>query len=180
MFKKDPKVCIEATIANYYGYFYIPDEITGILLEYIQIIYDEDGVLNTIKNQFNIDNFRYMEYASNYEDKINSYIKSMNINFHHPDGLSMARKFYDAISFIGLKFPIRLILNRAAIFDLMILILLGFNIKNKRLNGIILLIPAMLIIAVCLVGPTNGYYGRYTFPLKIKFTIFLTSTFPVL
>ena len=134
---KEPKIYIEATINNIYGYLY-PEK------QQWYFYYKKYKVLN----QSGFD-YHYIEILNPLRTVLTSY----GMAFQYIPVISL-------ITSIGLTAWIYLYL--------MVIIL-----RNKKNKYILLLIPAFLTIAMCLVGPVNSYY-RYVIPYSMSLPFILS------
>ena len=55
----------------------------------------------------------------------------------------------------------------------LIIILVGYVIKNKNYKKLVLFLPALISILVCIVGPANTYF-RYAMPYMFAMPLMIS------
>ena len=138
MFLKHPRSYIQTTMNNYYQYFY-------------------PG------------NTRINYYPSGRTDEyiiiVNSKLAEIGKEFSRPRSMLRFRVWYDRLIEAVEKIPFLDVLSTPAYYSWMLFVLLFWAVKRKNRNAVCLILLPVIMLAFCLVGPCNGYYGRYQFPV---------------
>ena len=140
MFKKHPGVYIQATMNNYYAYFYSKGQ-----------------------------PFEGCTYQLSQEcmDIMNNKLLPLEIAFSYPEGLEEVRNAYEKYREEFSKIPIVSLLMMPETYTWLMIVLLFYTIKHKNQKALALQVMPIVILMVCLVGPCNGYYCRYLYPIMI-------------
>lgn len=147
LFFKHPWTCIEASIANYYQYFY-PGEVQFELNSIIK--------------------------SSKYMNKTNSYMQDLDSSlFAHPNFTYKIASYYQKLQEYVMRLPIISVLSCPAIYTWIVLLAVFFCFDDKNLLSYWIL--PFVTMVLLLFGPTNGYYGRYQFPIIISLPFLLLS-----
>ncbi|MBR6484542.1 MAG: hypothetical protein IKT14_05940 [Clostridiales bacterium] len=138
MLLKHPGVYVEATMNNYYQYFY-------------------PGTV------------RYMIYSYAHSeariDETNEWLEPIGKSFDSPEATDRIRKAYDYFDAGYREFPVVSFFVTPAVYVWCIIILLCYVIRKRNRQSVVLMTLPLLVFLICLVGPCNGYYGRYAFPV---------------
>lgn len=114
---------------------------------------------------------RYGLYSYEWSDammaQINERIAYLDVSFSHPEGMDKIRNLSDIVTENGRSIPGINFLTTSAfhIWALIILFFFGVKTGNKKIITL-LAVPLMLILAM-MIGPENGNYGRYIYPLAV-------------
>ena len=138
MFFKHPGTYIQATINNYYQYFY-PNNIGFMRFSY--------------------------SWSEECMGRTNNSIALLGQSFSYPEATASIRdfcdKFGDAIKF----FPGISILMTPALYTWVLIILLFYGIRRRNSIAISLIVLPLAVLFICILGPCNGNYGRYSYPI---------------
>ena len=134
---KEPKIYIEATINNVYGYFY-PE-----------------------KQQWY---FYYKKYKV---------LNDSGFDYHYINILNPLRIFLSSYGFAYQYVPVLNLTTSIGLTTWVYLYLMVILFRNKKNKYVLLLIPAFLTIAMCMVGPVNSYY-RYVIPYSMSLPFILS------
>lgn len=137
MLLRRPDIYIQATMNNYYQYFYPGGE----TLSY----------------------FTY-EWGKYQMEGLN---ESLQTDFHMPEGLSYARNSYEALREDIFNLPVLSLLKAPAFYIWIALLFMGYCLRKKSLTGVIYCCPMFVQLLIFITGPTNGYYCRYEYPMFI-------------
>ncbi len=140
---KSPGIAISAFVNNKYEYFYLED--TGL------------GRYNSIWSE------SMMESTKTYlpEDRL-------DMNLSYPRKTKTIREEYDQIMELIIKSPIISLIMCPAVYTLMIFVLLCFYHNQKKIIGIVLLTPPILVLLItCMFSAVNASYGRYMYPIVV-------------
>lgn len=148
MFKKHPGTYIQATMNNYYSYFY--------------------PVGKTLRN-FAFDTSIYSM------DTTNEQVASLGMRFYYPKSLESYRNAYEKIRDRAADFPLTAILMLPSAYTWTLIILFFYSLRKKSKNAAsFLMIPCMIVLICCLLGPCNGHYGgRYLYPIILSMPLLL-------
>lgn len=151
MFIKHPTVYIQATLNNYYDYYY-PGKTLAMDCSY--------------------------DHASGGFEYVNARCEENGIEGIHlywPDEFIDARYTLESIRETLLSLPFFSILLSIGFYTWVLLTLLFYYIYRRDSVSIQLLLPLLLVLLVCCAGPLNGY-TRYYYPIMIGIPIFLALT----
>ncbi len=140
MLLKHPGVYIQSMMNSYYQYFYM-DEV-----------------------QFNRYSYEYSEVCIN---RINKSIEPLNRSFHYPEITSRLRAASDAINDSLRTFPVFSFFMSPGVYTCFLIMLLFYGIRENSTGSLVLLMPSLLVILICILGPCSGVYGRYSFPVVV-------------
>ena len=150
MFKKEPLLYCEATINNYYQYVY-PGK---VLMDRREYGYSEEvfSLLNKDFGKYGLDDLHYPGSLDKYRN--------------------LYQSFYEKIE----KIPVVSLFVSAATYGWAILIMLFYSIYRRNKSALAINFVPLGILLMCFVGPCNGFYCRYTYPLifTIPFIIIIT------
>lgn len=140
MLLKHPGTYIQATMNNYYQYFY-PGE----------------KRINYYSN-------------TSATKRVNTTNKKMALigkRFSLPDSTARLRKWYDKAMNGMKKIPGFDILFTAAFYSWTVILFLFWAARRKNRKGCVLFCLPAVIYGVCLLSPCNGYYNRYQYPVML-------------
>lgn len=139
MFLKHPNVYLEATINNYYAYFY-PSPTTFETYSYSVIHY---MTLNERLKEVVITDFAPSKFLNKYG--------------------TVLEEIQEIISYIpGLS-----IVQSAATYTWTLILWFFYCIRKKRKDSLLSTIPLILMVLVCIASPVNGWYWRYIHPTAV-------------
>jgi len=138
MLTKHPGVYVEATMNNYYQYFY-PGTVRYFVYTY-----------NHSKNRI---------------EETNGYLEPIGKSFSYPESTDRARKIHDYFDAGYREFPLVSFFVTPAVYVWCVIILFCYVIRKRNRQSVVLMTLPLLVFLICLVGPCNGYYGRYAFPV---------------
>ena len=149
---KHPKVYIQATINNYYQYLY-PD--SGSMITNTDPYWESEISLGCV----------------------NEGLVLLGDEISYPKSTEKFRKFADDLYSYSKNFPVINTSYQSAAYIWMLLTILCWCIKEKSQPGIALLCIPFFIMLCSFAGPTNGYYGRYTYPIMASLPYLLLMIF---
>lgn len=151
MLGKHPETYIQATMNNYYSYFY--------------------PVVKTLRN------FSF-ETSSYCMDTTNEQIAPLGMCFYYPKSLETYRNAYEHIRDGAADFPPVSILMLPSAYTWTLILLFFYALRKKSKNTVaFLMIPCMIVLVCCLLGPCNGHFGgRYLYPIILSMPLLLPMT----
>ncbi|MDD2979829.1 MAG: DUF6020 family protein [Hespellia sp.] len=139
MFFKHPGCYIQATLANYYGYFYLGYEPADRHHTY------------------------YWNSSSNY---MATRSDTKGFSFYHPTQTKELALYLEKVSDKILATPILSWIETSGFYTWALLIIMMYLIYSRNFKYLAVALPALSIFLVCLISPVNGsYYFRYSLPL---------------
>lgn len=145
---KHPGVYVQATLNNYYNYFY-------------------PGA--TLAEQYSYSwSQSCMEYTNGYEA-----LQKTGLSFHQSEALEHARISYETLRESIFELPVLSLLKSPAAYVWMLMLLVFYLIKIKRYKALALTMPLVLSVGVCFLGPCNGNYFRYLYGVSMCLPIIL-------
>lgn len=92
---------------------------------------------------------------------------SMGTNLYYPEKLDSLRNSYEQIrDSIFTHFPTS-IFNCPAIYTWIIILWLLWALYSRNYSSILLISPAIIVTAICILSPCNAFYARYQYPILI-------------
>lgn len=151
MLGEHPGTYIQATMNNYYSYFY--------------------PLGNTINHLFFANSIFAMEHT-------NEHIAPLGMCFYYPESLEPYRNAYEHIEDLLVTFPPIAILMLPSAYTWTLILLFFYALRKKSKNAVaFLMIPCMIVLVCCLLGPCNGHYGgRYLYPIILSMPLLLPMT----
>lgn len=143
MLLRHPGVCVQATMNNYYQYFY-PGQVS----------------------------LSYFSYGWG-EYKMEELNQSLQTNYHLPENLSEARSSFETLREDIFNLPLLFLLKSPAFYIWIALLFLFYCLRRKSLPGMIYCTPMFVQLLIFVTGPTNGYYCRYEYPMLIYLPVVL-------
>lgn len=150
MLLKHPGTYIQATMNNYYLYFY-PSERT-------------------------FDNASYGRSTAKMIDT-NTKLEPIGLKFSHPESLAPYRNYYEVIREGFISFPPITILMIPATYTWLLILLFFYSLQNESSSAIAFITPLCILVLVSLLGPCNGNYGRYLYPIILCMPFIVLATF---
>ncbi len=146
MFFKHPETYFAATANNYYEYVYP----------------------STAKpNQYTY------RWSNQVMKKTNSILEPIGVEFSHPAKFDGIRHINDAVFREIKNVPVISLIMTPACYVWVILLILFYSIKTKARKLISLIALPFFTVLVCFLGPTNGSYTRYLFPIIVAMPLLI-------
>lgn len=136
---KHPGVYVQATLNNYYNYFY-----PGATLA---------------------DQYSYSWSQCCMENMYD--LQKIGFSFHYPEALDQARTTYETLRERFFELPVLSLLKSPAAYVWTLILLVFYLIKIKRYKELALTMPLVLSVGVCFLGPCNGNYFRYLYGVSV-------------
>lgn len=143
---KHPDVYLQATMNNYYNYFY-PGKTTATLYSYNWSTH-------------------CMELTGQMVEE-----GGLMLTLHHPEGLETPRQTYETLRETAFGLPLFSLLKSSAIYVWALMLLVFYHVKNRGKEVLVLLAPLVLLVCVCLLGPVNGNYFRYLYGVSVTLPV---------
>lgn len=139
---KHPGVYVQATLNNYYNYFYPGTKLA--------------------------DNYSY-SMSQDYIKKNNNQENLQNIGvvFYYPEILDEARTKYEKLRESIFELPVISLLRSPAAYVWTLMLLVFYLIKGRNYKGLALTMPLLLSVGICFLGPRNGNYFRYLYGVSV-------------
>ena len=139
---KHPGVYAQATLNNYYNYFY-PGEKLASQWSY--------GLSQGL-----------MELVNSVED-----LQGIDCTFYYPEAFDSARITYETLRERIFELPVLSLLKSPAAYVWMLMLLAFYLIKERVYKGLALTVPLVLSVGICILGPCNGDYFRYLYGVTL-------------
>lgn len=151
MLGKHPGTYIQATMNNYYSYFY------------------------PVGNSHFHFSFGNSILAM---DETSKQIAPLGMSFYYPESLETYRNAYEQIEDCVASFPPITILTLPSAYTWTLILLFFYALRKKSANAVaFLMIPCMILLVCCLLGPCNGHHGsRYLYPIILSMPLLLPMT----
>ena len=125
-----------------------------------------EATINNVYGYFYPDAQKWYFYYKKYE-----VLNEVGLDYHYV-GPGILRAILMGYGFIFQYFPVIGLLTSIGFTTWIYIYLVGSLIESKKTKYIKLLIPAFLLILVCIVGPINTYY-RYILPYSMSLPMIL-------
>ncbi len=141
MLVKHPGTYIQATMNNYYYFFYPgPKRFT-----------------------------RYSyEYSAGIMDHVNEIIEPLGQAFSYPECTAKLRRVEDDLMYRGKTLPGFSMLLTPAVYSWLLMLALFYGLRRKNTWAISLLFIPLAMMLMYILGPCNGTYGRYVYPVVVS------------
>ena len=140
MLAKHPGTYIQATMNNYYQYFF-PGSIRFIRFSY--------------------------DWSATCMERANNALEPIKQTFSYPKKTAAFRSFSDLFFSKINSFPVLSLLMTPAVYTWILIVMFFYAVKKKRYEALSLVMIPLAILLICVLGPCNGNYGRYTFPIVV-------------
>lgn len=140
---RHPSVYVQATMNNYYNYFY-PGPTLAIHYSYVW-------------------STRWIGHL----DCEAMQIAGIQVDPSHPSALDRARQGYESLREGVFSLPLLSLFKSAAAYVWGLILLAFYHIKQRNKPGLALAVPLLLFVGVCLLGPCNGDYFRYLYGVSV-------------
>lgn len=145
---KHPGVYVQATLNNYYNYFY-PGARLADMYSY--------GWSKMC-----------MQAANDHAE-----LKELGVHFSHIERLDGVRTAYVTLQESLFGIPVLSVLRSSAAYVWLLMLLVFYLIAQKAWKGLALTAPLMLSVGICCLGPCNGEYFRYLYGVSVCLPIIL-------
>ena len=153
MFLRHPGCYIQATIGNYYEY-----------------VYPDAGPMNMTSYSWSV---RRME-------EINRPLEPHGVSLSYPQQLDAFRQVYETVKYSGDWLPLISMFMKPAVYVWLAAFLLLCSLRYRSRNVLTLIAVPVFMILVCFLGPCNGTYGRYLYPLIMAAPLLVCMTLSLL
>lgn len=147
MFLKHPGTYIQATINNYYMYFYPQSR--------------------------SIEVYSYEPYSYKYVEKFNSDISVFTEKLSYLEQFKYHRNVADNFRNQLSEFPIVSFSMKLATYTWLIILMLSYSFYKKNKNILSFLGVFVALSIMFITAPVNGYYSRYIYPLILNFPLLI-------
>lgn len=141
---RHPGAYLQATMNNYYNYFYPGSKLV--------ILYSYDWS----SSHAGLQDLKRLPNQSN-----------GTLDLSHPEGLHELRQGYETLRESLFELPLLSLLKSAATYVWGLILLVFYHIKRRGLPSLALTLPLVLLVGVCLLGPCNGDYFRYLYGVSV-------------
>ena len=149
MLLRHPDIYVQATMNNLYGYFY-PGGFTTKLYSY--------------------------DNSTEHLDELNESLADYGVSFHYPAAFDSVRQNLETLRESIFQLPGLVLFNYTATYIWMLILWFFYCIRRKNTKGLLLLTPLIIVLLVCIAGPTYGWYFRYAYSIAFCLpAVILTS-----
>lgn len=149
MLLRHPDIYVQATMNNLYGYFY-PGGFTTKLYSY--------------------------DNSETHLEELNESLADDGVSFHYPAAFDAVRQNLETLRESIFQLPGLVLFNYTATYIWMLILWFFYCIRRKNQKGLLLLTPLMIVLLVCIAGPTYGWYFRYAYSIAFCLpAVILTS-----
>ncbi|MCM1144268.1 MAG: DUF6020 family protein [Blautia sp.] len=150
MLLKHPGTYIQATMNNYYLYFYPSGKTFS-------------------NNSYQRSTVKMLD--------TNIRLEPIGLKFSHPESLAPYRNYYEAVREGAVLFPPITILMIPATYTWLLILLFFYSLQNRCDSAIAFLTLPCMLVLISLLGPCNGYYCRYLYPIILCMPFIISVTF---
>ena len=137
MFFRRPGIYFQATMNNYYQYFY--------------------------PGQRPFNNYSY-SWSTTLMERIN---EEFRLDYHYPAILDAARNSFEALREGVFSLPFLSLLRMPAFYTWGALLAIAYALRRKNRAGLLFCLPMAIHLLIFITGPTNGAYCRYQYPMLL-------------
>ena len=149
MLLRHPDIYIQATMNNLYGYFY-PGGFTTKLYSY--------------------------DNSEEHLEELNENLADCGVSFHYPAAFASIRQELETLRESIFQLPGLIFFNYTATYIWILFLWFFYCIRRKNHKGLLLLTPLIIVLLVCIAGPTYGWYFRYAYSIAFCLpAVILTS-----
>ena len=149
MLLRHPDIYVQATMNNLYGYFY-PGGFTTKLYSYGN--------------------------STEHLDELNESLADYGVSFHYPAAFDSVRQKLETLRESIFQLPGLVLFNYTATYIWILFLWFFYCIRRKNTKGLLLLTPLLIVLLVCIAGPTYGWYFRYAYSIAFCLpAVILTS-----
>ncbi len=149
MLLRHPDIYVQATMNNVYGYFY-PGGFTTKLYSY--------------------------DNSTEHLDELNENLADCGASFHYPAAFDSVRQDLETLRESIFQLPGLIYFNYTATYIWLLILWFFYCIRRKNHKGLLLLTPLIIVLLVCIAGPTYGWYFRYAYSIAFCLpAVILTS-----
>ena len=149
MLLRHPDIYVQATMNNLYAYFY-PGGFTTKLYSY--------------------------DNSTEHLDELNESLADYGASFHYPAAFDSVRQKLETIRESIFQLPGLVYLNYTATYIWMLILWFFYCIRRRNHKGLLLLTPLMIVLLVCMAGPTYGWYFRYAYSIAFCLPAVILTT----
>lgn len=140
MLWKHPDIYIQATMNNLYGYFY-PDGYTTKLYAY--------------------------EKSAEQMEEMNDTLEAFGTDFSYPEKWKSLRNGLENLREQIFQLPVLSALNLSAFYVWVLILWFFYTLEHRQKHALLLVWPMMVILLICMAGPTYGWYFRYMYSIAV-------------
>lgn len=111
-------------------------------------------------------------YSQTRMDWLNQFTRPIGIVFSYPEELDNYRSQYETLREKTIYTPF----TQAWTYAWLLMLALAYSISRKKHGAIILLAYPVGVLLICCLGPCNGFFCRYTYPLMMTLPAFFIGT----
>ncbi len=140
MFLKHPMVYIDATLNNYFYYFYPGSKLA--------------------------DNYSY-EYSGKRMKAVNGYLENVGMDIHYLEATKEWQTTYEKVREKFFEIPFFSIFKCAALYVWIMVFFVFYFLWSKKYVALHLVLPLLFSLCIALLGPRNGDYFRYVYVIAV-------------
>lgn len=140
MLLKHPEIYVQATMNNYYGYFY------------------PNGWPSNVTT--------YSE-SEEQMDSLNESLSDYGLDFHYPSGLTHIRNLYEAYREAVFSIPVLSYTFMPAFYVWALILWLFYCLSKRRYISVRITMPLFIALLTSLAAPAYGWYFRYLFAISV-------------
>lgn len=147
MFKKHPGVYFEATLNNYYNYFYPGEKLAAC------ITYEQSAI--------------YMTH-------VNDALEEIGMDIHYPEWSYIFQRIYETLREKIFAMPVLSILLSPAAYVWLLITWIFYLFREKDARMALPTVPMFLSLCVAFAGSRNGDNYRYLYAITVSLPIIIT------
>ena len=149
MLLRHPDIYVQATMNNLYGYFY-PGGFTTKLYSYGR--------------------------SAEHLEKLTENLADYGVSFHYPAAFDSARQNLETFRESIFQLPGLIYFNYTATYIWLLILWFFYCVRRKNRKGLLLLTPLIIVLLVCIAGPTYGWYFRYAYSIAFCLPAVILTT----
>lgn len=149
MLLRHPGCYMQATIGNYYGY------------------------VSPAAPNMQTYNYGWSEQCM---DTANRLLEPLGISFSYPDSLDGYREVYQIVRNSGDRLPLISMFMKPALYVWTVAFLVICGLRYRSRNVLAIAAVPVFMILICFLGPCNGVYARYLYPIMMALPLQVRMT----
>lgn len=146
MFKKHPKVYFEATLNNYYNYYYPGEQLASCAT------YEQSAIFMT---------------------HVNDALEEIGMDIHYPEWSDIFRQIYETLREEIWSLPVLSMILSPAVYVWILIAWFFYLLRTKDLKTVLPTAPMLLSLCIAFAGPRNGDNYRYLFAITVSLPVII-------
>lgn len=146
MFKKHPQVYFEATLNNYYNYFYPGEQLASCAT------YEQSAIFMT---------------------HVNDALEEIGMDIHYPEWSDIFQQMYETLREKIFEMPVLSLFLSPAAYVWLLIAWFFYLLWAKDFKAILSTMPMLLSLCIAFAGPRNGDNYRYLYAITVSLPVII-------